>query len=241
MAMVDSYVLVLIQCPDKEWNGDIHDNEDWAWQSAQKCLSAGFALRNLPNQNLQRAFYVAGGAAVDHNSLLELDNCIVYTVEHDDKPKYGQFLLQVEMSVNVDLEFLSLCCHVKMAMMQLQVSQLPPVRPDSDILNDTEPFDSGTCRVHRTVLVDGTPVTDFLPFATWDRDAPWIRRGRCVCRHGVGSEGARCNRNCYPGIFCDCCLADRCACSCAGCDPSSTSSGDSSEDDYDFEFPWRFG
>ena len=105
MAMVGSYVLVLIQCPDREWNADIHDNEDWAWQSPQKCLSAGFVLRNFPNQNLQRAFYVAGGAAVDHNSLLELDNCIVYTVEHHDKPKYGQFPLQVEVSVNVDFEF----------------------------------------------------------------------------------------------------------------------------------------
>ena len=144
MAMVDSYVVVLIQCLDKEWNADIHDNEDWAWQSPQKCLSAGFVLSSFPNQNLQRAFYVAGGAAVDHNSLLELDNCIVYTVEHDDKPKYRQFLLHLEMSVNVDLEFLSLCCHVKMAMMQLQVSQLPPMRPASDILNDTELFDSGT-------------------------------------------------------------------------------------------------
>ena len=33
MVVVDFYVLVLIQCPDKEWNGDIHDNEDWATSS----------------------------------------------------------------------------------------------------------------------------------------------------------------------------------------------------------------
>ena len=138
-------------------------------------------------------------------------------------------------------QILRLRCHDKMAMMQLQESQLPPVRPDSDILDDTEPFESGTCRVHRTVLVDGTPVTDFLPFATWDRDAPWIRRGRCVCRRGVEFGGARCNRNCREGrIFCDCCSDDRCECSCGGCDHSSTSSGDSSEYDYDFEFPFRF-
>ena len=64
-----------------------------------------FAPYNLPYQNLQRAFYVAGGAAACLNFIMELDNCIVYTVEHDDKPKYGQFLLQVEMSVNVDFEF----------------------------------------------------------------------------------------------------------------------------------------
>ena len=140
-----------------------------------------------------------------------------------------------------DDQFLSLRCHDKMIMMQLQESQLPPVRQDRDILDDSEPFESGTCRVHRTVVVDGTPVTDFLPFASWDRDAPWIRRGRCVCRRGVEFGGARCNRNCRGGrIFCDCCSANRCACSCGRCDPSSTSSGDSSEDDYDFEFPFRF-
>ena len=88
-------------------------------------------------------------------------------------------------------QFPSLRYHDKMAMMQLQESQLLPVKPDRSILDDTEPFDSGTCRVHRTVLVDGTPVTDFLPFATWDWDAPWIKRDGCFCRRGVGVGGAR--------------------------------------------------
>ena len=61
-----------------------------------------FVPYNLPYQNWQRAFYVAGEAAVCRNFVMELDNCIVYTVEHNDKPKYAKFPLKVEIGVNVD-------------------------------------------------------------------------------------------------------------------------------------------
>lgn len=50
-----------------------------------------FAPYNMPYQNWQRAFYVAGGAAACHNFIMELDNCIVYIVKHQGTPKYGQF------------------------------------------------------------------------------------------------------------------------------------------------------
>ena len=49
--MEESCVLVLIQCSDREWNGDIHGDEDWAWQAAKKCISAGFGVLHVPTQN----------------------------------------------------------------------------------------------------------------------------------------------------------------------------------------------
>ena len=64
-----------------------------------------FAPYNVQYQNWQRAFYVAGGAEACQNFIMELDNCIAYTVKHASTPKYGQFPLQVEVSVNVDFEF----------------------------------------------------------------------------------------------------------------------------------------
>ena len=63
-----------------------------------------FTPYGLPYHNWQQAFYVAGGASACETFLMELDNCIVYTVGHHDKPKYGQFPVHVQMSVNVDLE-----------------------------------------------------------------------------------------------------------------------------------------
>ena len=51
MAVEESCVLVLIQCRDREWNGDIHGDEDWAWQAAQKCISAGFGVLRVPTRN----------------------------------------------------------------------------------------------------------------------------------------------------------------------------------------------
>ena len=63
-----------------------------------------FAPYNMQYQNWLRAFYIAGKAEACQNFMMELDNCIVYTVKHASTPKYGQFPLQVEVSVNVDFE-----------------------------------------------------------------------------------------------------------------------------------------
>ena len=63
-----------------------------------------FAPYNLPYKNWQRAFYVAGDTAVCLNFVMELDNGIVHTVEHNTKPKYGQFQLKVQIGKNVDLQ-----------------------------------------------------------------------------------------------------------------------------------------
>ena len=35
---------------------------------------------------------------------MELDNCIVYTVQHNDEPKYGSFPLTVHIGVNASFE-----------------------------------------------------------------------------------------------------------------------------------------
>ena len=58
----------------------------------------------LPYRNWQRAFYVVGDAAVCRNFLMEVDNCIVYNVEHAAQPKYGEFLSKVEMGINVGFQ-----------------------------------------------------------------------------------------------------------------------------------------
>ena len=63
-----------------------------------------FVPYNLPYKNWQRAFYVAGDATVCQNFVMEIDNCIVYTVEHHDKPKFGAFPLKVQMGVNVGFQ-----------------------------------------------------------------------------------------------------------------------------------------
>ena len=63
-----------------------------------------FSPYNLPYKNWQRAFYVAGDAAVCKNFVMELDNCIVYTVDHNDKPKYGQFPLKVQLAANAGFD-----------------------------------------------------------------------------------------------------------------------------------------
>ena len=51
MAVEESFVLVLIQCRDREWHGDSHGNEKWAWQAALKCLAAGFGVLRVPTRN----------------------------------------------------------------------------------------------------------------------------------------------------------------------------------------------
>ena len=60
-----------------------------------------FVPYNLPYKNWQRAFYVAGEPAACQNFVMELDNCIVYTVQHADKPKHGKFPLHVQLTKNV--------------------------------------------------------------------------------------------------------------------------------------------
>ena len=60
-----------------------------------------FAPYNLPYHNWQRAFYVAGDASVCENFVMELDNYIVYNVEHQEKPKYGNFPLKVQLGLNI--------------------------------------------------------------------------------------------------------------------------------------------
>ena len=51
MAVEESSVLVLIQCRDREWYGDMIGDEDWAWQAAQKCIRAGFGVLRVAIQN----------------------------------------------------------------------------------------------------------------------------------------------------------------------------------------------
>ena len=63
-----------------------------------------FVPYNLAYKNWQRAFYVAGGAAGCQTFIMDLDNCIVYTVEHNNKPKYGQFPLKVQLGKDVGFE-----------------------------------------------------------------------------------------------------------------------------------------
>ena len=63
-----------------------------------------FVPYNLPYKNWQRAFYVAGDTEGCQNFLMELDNCIVHTVQHNEKPKYGKFPLKVQLAKNVDIE-----------------------------------------------------------------------------------------------------------------------------------------
>jgi len=66
--------------------------------------TGSFVPYQLPYRNWQRAFYIAGEASVCHNFLMEVDNCLVYTVEHCDFPKHGQFLFKVAMGVNVGFQ-----------------------------------------------------------------------------------------------------------------------------------------
>ena len=47
----DSCMLVFIQCRDREWWGDNQGREAWAWESAEKCLRAGFGVVRVPTQN----------------------------------------------------------------------------------------------------------------------------------------------------------------------------------------------
>ena len=100
-----------------------------------------FAPYNLPYKNWQRAFYVAGEVAGCQTFVMELDNCIVYTVEHNDQPKHGQFPLKVQMGKNVGFEVVKEdfdyplvevtagLCAAEMAVTPLQVYPPQGVRP----------------------------------------------------------------------------------------------------------------
>ena len=111
-----------------------------------------FVPYNLPYKKWQRAFYVAGDAATCKTFVMELDNCIVYTVEHKDKPKHGQFPLKVQIGKNVGFEvkkddfdypFVEVAedlCAAEMAVTPLQVYPPQGVRPlvvHFEIVDDT--------------------------------------------------------------------------------------------------------
>ena len=100
-----------------------------------------FAPYKLSYKNWQRAFYVAGDAAGCQTFVMELDNCIVHTVEHTDKPKYGQFPLKIQLGKNVGFEVAKDdfdyplvevtpgLCAAEMAVTPLQVYPPQGVRP----------------------------------------------------------------------------------------------------------------
>ena len=44
-------ILVLIQCRDREWNGDSEGAEAWARVAAEKCIANGFAVLRVPAEN----------------------------------------------------------------------------------------------------------------------------------------------------------------------------------------------
>ena len=46
-----SCILVLLQCRDREWNGDNEGNEAWAWEAAQRCIDQYFGVLRVPTQN----------------------------------------------------------------------------------------------------------------------------------------------------------------------------------------------
>ena len=46
-----SCILVLIQCRDREWNGNDEFKEAWAREAAQRCLRQGFAVLRVPTEN----------------------------------------------------------------------------------------------------------------------------------------------------------------------------------------------
>ena len=46
-----SCILVLIQCRDREWNGNDEFKEAWAREAAQRCLRQGFAVLPVPIEN----------------------------------------------------------------------------------------------------------------------------------------------------------------------------------------------
>ena len=51
MEVDGSCLLVLIQCRDREWHGDMQGNEAWAQEAAQRCIRAGFGVLRVPTQN----------------------------------------------------------------------------------------------------------------------------------------------------------------------------------------------
>jgi hypothetical protein len=51
MTVDGSCILVLLQCRDREWFGDLHGREAWAWKAAERCLRQGFGVLRVPTQN----------------------------------------------------------------------------------------------------------------------------------------------------------------------------------------------
>ena len=51
MDVSEGCLLVLLQCRKREWFGDHLGNEAWAWEAAQRCLHAGFAVLRVATEN----------------------------------------------------------------------------------------------------------------------------------------------------------------------------------------------
>ena len=143
---------------DAMLQGNIAEGRPQNWEDLMTRLhivlinTGTFVPYNLPYKNWQRAFYVAGDAATCKTFVMELDNCIVYTVEHKDKPKHGQFPLKVQIGKNVGFElnkddfdypFVEVAedlCAAEMAVTPLQVYPPQSVRPlvvHFEIVDDT--------------------------------------------------------------------------------------------------------
>ena len=52
-AATASCILVFIQCMDREWFGNAEGAEAWAWEAAQKCLSAGVGVVRVRTESWQ--------------------------------------------------------------------------------------------------------------------------------------------------------------------------------------------
>ena len=51
MPVDSSCILVLLQCRDREWNGNDELKEAWAWEAAQRCVRQGFGVLRVPTEN----------------------------------------------------------------------------------------------------------------------------------------------------------------------------------------------
>ena len=52
MELPDSCIRVLLQCRDRDWFGIGSDHrEAWAWEAADRCLEAGFAVLRVRTDN----------------------------------------------------------------------------------------------------------------------------------------------------------------------------------------------
>ncbi len=78
-----------------------------SWEDLQQRLhivpvnTGTFVPYNLPYKNWQRAFYVASNDQGCQTFIMEIDNCITHTLERTERPKFGQFTLNVQIGRNV--------------------------------------------------------------------------------------------------------------------------------------------